>query len=169
MSTNRVHKGVGRNASDILCAIEDRIMQSLARGLSTEQRTSRLDELRARAQEIVKVEVQVDLINPMHLEGYHGDKRAETAHIKLPRSLINRHFSGGASNDAGFIRNKQTGDWDAIISDYDRSQWWGNSEGRFLQVAAAHESVEAAGWNNYTVTVEEDQEGKIQIYCDSND
>lgn len=165
MSKNRLHKGVGKNLDDILCAIEDRIMQSLSAGMTTEQRTAKLDELRAKAQKIVKSEVKIDLNNPMHLEGYHGDTRAETAHVILPRSMVNHYFSGGASNDAGFVKT-ETGDWDAIISDYDRGRWWAKSEGRFTQVAAAHESVEAAGWNNYTVSVDEDQDGNIQIYCD---
>ncbi len=49
------------------------------------------------------------------LEGYHGDKRKQTAEIIIPRKQV-----GGASNDVGFKRNAD-GTFTAIISDYDQS------------------------------------------------
>jgi hypothetical protein len=52
---------------------------------------------------------------PQHLEGYHGDKRTQTAEIIIPRKQV-----GGASNDVGFKRNAD-GTFTAIISDYDKS------------------------------------------------
>lgn len=47
------------------------------------------------------------------LEGYHGDKRKETAEIIIPRKQV-----GGASNDVGFKKNAD-GTYTAIVSDYD--------------------------------------------------
>lgn len=48
------------------------------------------------------------------LEGYHGDKREETAEIIIPRRQV-----GGVSNDVGFKKNAD-GTYTAIISDYDK-------------------------------------------------
>ncbi len=47
------------------------------------------------------------------LEGYHGDKREQTAEIIIPRRQV-----GGASNDVGFKKNAD-GTYTAIISDFD--------------------------------------------------
>ncbi len=52
---------------------------------------------------------------PMQLEGYQGDKRADTAEIVIPR-----RFVGGSSNDLGF-KLQEDGTWGAIISDFDKS------------------------------------------------
>lgn len=56
---------------------------------------------------------------PANLEGYHGDKRTQTAEIIIPRRQV-----GGASNDVGFKKNAD-GTFTAIISDYDRSSNFG--------------------------------------------
>ena len=61
-------------------------------------------------------EVQVNAV-AQPLEGYHGDKRAQTAEIILPRRSVNK-FSGGASNDIGF-KKQADGTFKAIVSDYD--------------------------------------------------
>lgn len=47
------------------------------------------------------------------LIGYHGDKRAETAEIIIPRKVVGR-----ASNDIGF-KLGANGSYTAIISEYD--------------------------------------------------
>lgn len=49
----------------------------------------------------------------VHLTGYHGDTRPETAEIVIPRRAI-----GFASNDIGFKR-QEDGTFKAIISDFD--------------------------------------------------
>lgn len=51
---------------------------------------------------------------PQQLEGYHGDKRSQTAEIIIPRKQV-----GGASNDVGFKKNAD-GSYTAIVSDYDQ-------------------------------------------------
>ncbi len=56
-----------------------------------------------------------------HLYGYHGDKRADTAHVIVRRQHVNQYMSGGSSNDIGFKRGTD-GTYAAIISDYDSNK-----------------------------------------------
>lgn len=49
----------------------------------------------------------------VRLEGYHGDKRQQTAEIVIPRAQV-----GSASNDIGF-KLQANGAYAAIISDFD--------------------------------------------------
>jgi hypothetical protein len=165
MSKYRVHKGVVQSVQAVLCAIEDRIVAKLSRGMTAEQKAERIATLKANATQIVKNNVRVDLTNPMHLEGYHGDMRTETANIVIPRSLVNQFLGGGASNDVGFTKTPDG--FDAIVSEYDKGSWWNGAADRFWQVAATHEAVEAATLNGYTVETVEDENGNIQVYCDS--
>jgi hypothetical protein len=65
-----------------------------------------------------KIEVHTDCA--VHLYGYHGDKRRDTANI-----VIRRHFVRGSANDIGFAVEAD-GTVRAIISDFDRRQ--GNDE-----------------------------------------
>lgn len=53
----------------------------------------------------------------VHLYGYHGDIRPETAHIVIPRSQVGR-----ASNDIGFTRLAD-GRYTATISEYDSHKY----------------------------------------------
>jgi hypothetical protein len=51
---------------------------------------------------------------PQHLFGYQGDQRPEMAEV-----IIRRQFIGAAANDVGF-RRQDSGEFEAIISEYDR-------------------------------------------------
>jgi 3-deoxy-D-arabino-heptulosonate 7-phosphate (DAHP) synthase len=51
------------------------------------------------------------------LEGYHGDKRKDTAEIVIPRRAI-----GAMSNDIGFKRGED-GNYKAIISAFDSGRY----------------------------------------------
>lgn len=167
MSKYRVHKGVVQSVQALLCAIEDRIVANLSSGMTAEQKADILTmtNLKTKAHEIVSNEVRVDMVNPMHLEGYHGDQRAETANVVIPRSLVNQYMSGGASNDVGFVKTDDG--FDAIISQYDQGRWWNQSVDRFWQMAATHEACEAASLNGYTTEIVEDEQGNVQIFCES--
>ena len=55
--------------------------------------------------------------HPVQLEGYHGDKRKQTAEIVIPRKQV-----GPASNDIGF-KLQDDGSYAAIISDFDSSKY----------------------------------------------
>lgn len=52
--------------------------------------------------------------DPTALVGYHGDQRAQKAHI-----VIRRKHVGSASNDIGFERT-EAGTYKAWVSDYDK-------------------------------------------------
>jgi len=166
MSKFRIHKGVVKSAASILCAIEDRIVQRMLYTMTAEQRQEQLETIKAKAHEIVSNGVQVDLANPLHLYGYKGDMRSEVAHIRIPKSIVNEYLGGGASNDAGFVKTK-SGEFDAIVSEYDKGAWWNHAEGRFWQFAAAHESADLMSINGYTMTVSENEDGMIELVCDS--
>jgi len=62
-----------------------------------------------------------------HLEGYHGDKRVQTAEIILKRREV-----GGASNDVGF-KKQADGTFTAIISDYDKGGNFGTKKQKELK------------------------------------
>lgn len=55
--------------------------------------------------------------NPQHLYGYHGDVRAEQAHV-----IIRRTHIGAASNDVGFYLHPD-GTVEAIISNFDKARF----------------------------------------------
>ena len=55
---------------------------------------------------------------PQQLRGYKNDYRQEKATIIIPKEQIN--FFTGASNDIGFVWNKNLEKFDMIISDYDK-------------------------------------------------
>jgi hypothetical protein len=57
-----------------------------------------------------------DLLAPVNLEGYRGDKRDEVAHIVVARQRITA-LGGGASNDLGF--HYQDSEYHMIISEFD--------------------------------------------------
>lgn len=61
----------------------------------------------------------------LHLYGYKGDKRKQTADI-----VVRRKYVGSASNDIGFKR-LQDGSYEMIISEFDKG--WMFSKGRKIQ------------------------------------
>jgi len=71
-----------------------------------------------------QIEVHSD---PQHLFGYHGDQRAEVAHI-----IIRRVYVGNSANDIGFVK-KDDGTYEALISEFDSdkygAQWIGHLKG----------------------------------------
>jgi hypothetical protein len=58
-----------------------------------------------------------DHAEPVHLYGYQRDERPETAEV-----VIRRNYIGRASNDIGF-RRQQSGEFKAIISEFDRHRF----------------------------------------------
>jgi len=70
--------------------------------------------------------------NPQHLFGYHGDQRAETAHI-----IIRRKHIGSASNDLGFVKTED-GSYEAIISEYDSGKYGATWRGQLTGNYAFH-------------------------------
>ncbi len=66
---------------------------------------------------------------PQNLLGYRGDVREDTANI-----IVRRKHVGSASNDIGF-RRTETGEFEAVISKYDRrkhnDKWLGQLRGNY--------------------------------------
>lgn len=101
---------------------------------------------------------------PKNLVGIGGKVRKQKAHIIVRREHVNKHLSGGASNDLGF--EKVDGTYIAHVSSYDKG-WWRKKEERIKQVAAAEHVTEQAHRRGYHVKrVETD--GKIKIKLKKN-
>jgi len=65
---------------------------------------------------------QIEIHEPAtNLYGFEGDKRKDVANI-----IIRRRFVGSASNDIGFFKESD-GNYTAIISEYDRSNRYGDT------------------------------------------
>lgn len=93
-----------------------------------------------------------------HLYGYQGDLRSQTAEV-----IIRRQYLGSASNDIGFKRQKD-GQFEAIISEYDRhkySQEWLNG---LAQRYGYHMLMETAPEQGFTIEEEETlEDGTIRV------
>jgi len=83
---------------------------------------------------------------PQNLYGYKGDVRPEKANI-----IIRKEHIGIASNDVGFHRTT-TGEYEAIISSYDKGKldqkWMGRLKGNY----AVHRTTERQRAMGRTVT-----------------
>jgi hypothetical protein len=82
-------------------------------------------------------QIEVHEKSPVHLYGFRGDKREQTAHV-----VIRRKHVGESSNDIGFFKDPQTGCYTAIVSDYDRRSMHYNQE--WLQRLYTYANVEKA-------------------------
>ncbi len=93
-----------------------------------------------------------------HLYGYQGDVRAQTAEL-----IIHRKYLGSASNDIGFKR-QEDGQFEAIISEYDRhkySQDWLNA---LTQRYGYHALIATAPAQGFTVEEEQTlEDGTIRV------
>lgn len=92
------------------------------------------------------------------LYGYQGDIRPEAAEV-----IIRRHYIGSASNDIGF-KQQEDGQFEAIISEYDRykySQEWLNE---LTQRYGYHSLMATAPAEGFTVEEEETlEDGTIRV------
>lgn len=93
-----------------------------------------------------------------HLYGYQGDVRKQTAEV-----IIRRQDIGAYSNDIGFKR-QEDGQFEAIISEYDRhkySQEWLNG---LTQRYGYHTLMATAPTQGFTVEEEETlEDGTIRV------
>lgn len=83
------------------------------------------------------------------LVGYHGDRRAERAHVVVPRAQLH-----GASNDLGFFRNA-SGEFELIASEFDRSMGVVATRTKRLASAARNDrgAVPFADWADELATL----------------
>jgi hypothetical protein len=104
-----------------------------------------------------KVEVH-ETAQPLY--GYKGDRRPEKAEI-----IIRRKYVGHLSNDLGFAFSKETGAYEALISDYDRSRE-GYHQGWLAKLTQRHsyhlvmQQAELAG---FTVVEQQTEQGEIRL------
>ncbi|HEY9666100.1 MAG TPA: DUF1257 domain-containing protein [Coleofasciculaceae cyanobacterium] len=93
-----------------------------------------------------------------HLHGYQGDVRSQTAEV-----IIRRQYIGQWSNDIGF-KQQANGQFEAIISEYDRgnySQEWLN---HLTQRYGYHALMATAPAQGFTVEEEETlEDGTIRV------
>lgn len=99
----------------------------------------------------------------VHLEGWHGEQRPETAEIVLPRKHV-----GGAANDIGF-KKQADGTFEAIISDNEGGrnqghgrygQDWQNKLSKHYSVEQSKNAFTANGWSYQEKT---DPKGRVQL------
>jgi hypothetical protein len=93
-----------------------------------------------------------------HLYGWQGDVREQTAEV-----IIRRKYVGDSSNDIGFKR-QEDGQFEALVSEYDRhrySQQWLNN---LTQRYAYHTLMATAPAEGFTIEEEEVlEDGTVRV------
>ncbi len=94
-----------------------------------------------------------------NLHGYVGDKRTQKANI-----IIRRKHVGTASNDVGFLK-KSNGDYELIISEYDRRSKHSKKLTKELkQLYGKHKFIKQAKKMGFSVKSQKvDEKGRIKI------
>ncbi len=160
MSAYRVHKSKVVNPDAIIEGIVDRVVQQRRRRMGTQRFEAECDEVWADARKLVADAIEVYQA-PVNLIGYQGDRRDQQAHIIARKEFVNVHLGGGASNDVGWLR-ADDGSYEAIVSDYDESAWWGSASPRFWQAAMCEQAVGLAQAEGYQLHKSE-VDGNIQL------
>ena len=96
------------------------------------------------------------------LEGYHGDKREQTAEIIIPR----RHV-GSLSNDIGF-KLQEDGTYEAIISDYDKNKYGKTWMGKLTQRYAYNNLKNELSDGGFFIESEHEEKGEIFMQVGTN-
>ena len=104
------------------------------------------------------------LYNPVaqHLTGYHGDKRAQTAEIIVPRRVV-----GSASNDIGFKLGTD-GKYKAIISQFDSHTYDAAWQTRLANNYAEKKTMKAAKRAGLKFLGKKVVNGKIKLEFQKN-
>jgi hypothetical protein len=94
-----------------------------------------------------------------NLEGWHGDKRKQKAHI-----IVKRKHVHSAANDVGFFR-KADGSFEMIISSFDKHSAHGTKfTQELLQLYGKHKTLKQAAQMGYTVQGQSvDDQGRLKI------
>ncbi|MUG96130.1 DUF1257 domain-containing protein [Scytonema sp. UIC 10036] len=93
-----------------------------------------------------------------HLYGYQGDVRSQTAEV-----IIRREYISSYSNDIGF-KQQEDGQFQAIISEYDRHSYGQHWLNRLMQRYGYHVLIETSQEQGFTV--EEDEvleDGTVRV------
>lgn len=109
-----------------------------------------------------------DILVAVPLYGYRGDQRKDVAHVRVPREQI-RALGGGACNDLGLVFDRESGEYQLIISQFDRTNRNGPLGPTFatrLNVAYGKAvSIQAVRAKGYDVVSEAVQDGKLVLKC----
>lgn len=81
------------------------------------------------------------------LYGFQGDLRTEKAHV-----IIRRKHIGPYANDIGFVKNEVTGQFTAIVSEFERSSGYGDEWTKKLLMAYGE-----VGWRRFA------KQGMMQV------
>ena len=93
-----------------------------------------------------------------HLYGFQGDLRPQTAEV-----IIRRQYIGSESNDIGF-KQKEDGQFEAIISEYDRQQYSQSWLNQLMQRYGYHALMKTASTEGFTVEEEETlEDGTLRV------
>lgn len=92
----------------------------------------------------------------------YTDKNGDKAHIILRASAVNRHLSGGASNDIGFRRNGD-GSFNALISAYDSNFADSAWIGRLSAAYTRHGVIKKAAKQGFRFIGTKQENGKTQL------
>ena len=96
--------------------------------------------------------------HPVHLFGYHGDQRPDKANV-----VVRRKFISFAANDIGFIR-KESGLYEAIISDYDKRKHNEDWLQKLTQRYAVHATMQSLTEQGYELEqMIEQSDGSIRM------
>ena len=109
-----------------------------------------------------KAKLATDQVNGDRLYGYQGDKRADRAHIVIPRGQLS-----DASNDIGF-RREENGTYTAVVSEYDSqigygAEWLGGIRKTYLEKKKTKELTTAGYTNIQREEVKTDAGTRIRI------
>ena len=92
------------------------------------------------------------------LYGYEGDVRPETAEV-----IIRRQYIGSSSNDIGF-KLQENGEYQAIISEYDRHRYNQQWLGKVMQRYGYYTLVNSAQEQGFTIEEDEVMEdGTVRV------
>ncbi len=95
---------------------------------------------------------------PVHLFGYHGDRRDDKANV-----VVRRHYVGSLSNDIGFLRQAD-GTYEAIISDFDRHKYGEEWLQSLAQRYALHATISSLTQQGYELAeMVEDANGNLRL------
>lgn len=93
-----------------------------------------------------------------HLYGYQGDVREQTAEV-----IIRRQYIGSSSNDIGF-KQQADGQYEAIISEYDRHQYNQQWMNKLMQRYGYHALKATAHEQGFTIEQDEVmQDGTVKV------
>lgn len=111
--------------------------------------------------------LEVSKKETLTLKGYAGDDRPQRAHLRIRGAGWGdqHNYVGGASNDLGFER-QQDGTYAFHVSEYDLRRYGKSWQDKLMQQYEKEVILQTAEEQGYIVdSIEEDENGELQIHC----